>query len=100
TSTLARESDGSRSDSESKPRSSKQGKTTRSKSSSTKKKSASTKSKKSRRASEKKLTARAKQSSQLRDTGDIDVSGTVWEDLPPEDLPTNEPESADEDPAP
>lgn len=94
-STPARESG-----SETKPRSSRQGKTTRSKSSSTKKKSAVAKSKKSRRATEKKSTVRAKQSGQLRDTGDIDVGGAVWENLPPEDLPINEQESADEEPAP
>jgi hypothetical protein len=34
----------------------------------------------------------------LRDTGDIDVNGTAWKDLPPVELPTNDDEDSGDEP--
>ncbi|MBA3882537.1 MAG: hypothetical protein H0X73_07430 [Chthoniobacterales bacterium] len=97
TSTLARDPEKS-SRSASTTRSSKGAKISGSKSSASKRKA---KAKASRARAEKKAAARQKESpTQLPETGDIDVSGTFWKDLPPEELPSNEGEEADEEPLP
>jgi hypothetical protein len=88
TGALARESHGS---SSSKSHSSKHSKSARSKSPTTKRKSS---------AAKKAATAHRK-AARLRDTGDIDVSTGVGQDLPPEELPVSEADDAndsDDDP--
>ncbi len=96
-STFARERDSEASSSESKTRSSRHGKTTSPKSSASKRKA---KSKASRSRTQKKAAARHKPTGHFSGSGDIDVSGAVWKDLPPEELPTIEAEEADGEPAP
>lgn len=86
TNTSARESEGHRSSAKS--GASKHSKAARSKGSSSKRKSAA-KSSRSR--------AAEKKANRLRDTGDIDVSNTVWKDLPPEELPVSDADDADDD---
>jgi hypothetical protein len=88
---FAREADSHHSSSASKARSSKHSKSARSKGSSSKRKSTA-KGGRSRSAE--------KKTKGLRDTGDIDVSDTVWKDLPPEELPASDPDEADDEAAP
>jgi len=97
TSTFARDANES-SSSTSKTRSSKQAKSSSSKSSASKRKA---KAKASRAKAERKAAARRKEAAiHLPDTGDIDVSGTFWKNLPIEELPTNEPEETAEEQTP
>ena len=92
TSTLARESD-NRGSSGSKTRASKQGKTSRSKTATAKRKASAA----ARKAAAKKASAKRKAPSQLRSTGDIDVRGTVWGELPLEELPASETDQPDDE---
>ena len=94
TSTLARESGSTRS-STTKSKTSRQSKTSRTKSATAKRKaSAATR----RAAAKKKATSsKSKQVAQARNTGEIDVRGTHWDDLPPEELPVNEQEVIDDE---
>lgn len=90
TSTLARDSESS---SGSKARTTKQSKASRSKSATAKRKASAA----ARRVAAKKASAKRKQVTQLRSTGDIDVRGTDAGELPPEELPVSEQEETDDE---
>jgi hypothetical protein len=85
-SALARETGGQRGTGSSKAKSAKHSKVARSKSSAAK-----------RKASAKSARARTVKEKKLRSTGDIDVSSTIWQNIPAEELPASEGDDADID---